>query len=306
MNEHARSESAHVLDPAYLAGLEDGRSTSCGRSTPSASSWRPRCRTCAGSRRPASTSSKRSSTGARAASRSRSSSNELPQILADPGPRGNPASSRLPLQMAPEQDSEWAPDLEQFDALLTNLPTLSDTELDEAIVGLRSLEREVSDQRREPSRRDRPHRPVARRAAALTDASAAAASPGRADRIVGAMQQVAMLSVHTSPLAQPGTGDGGGMNVYVRALGSALARAGVAVDVLTRAEHPEQPPCRRRRARLPGAARRRGPVRAGSAARPPGSGRRVHRRAHTAARRKPARTTCCTRTTGCRAPSVTG
>ena len=52
-----------------------------------------------------------------------------------------------------------------------------------------------------------------------------------------------MLSVHTSPLAQPGTGDGGGMNVYVRALGSALARAGVAVDVLTRAEHPEQPPC---------------------------------------------------------------
>jgi len=49
------------------------------------------------------------------------------------------------------------------------------------------------------------------------------------------MQRVAMLSVHTSPLAQPGTGDGGGMNVYIRALGSALARAGVGVDVLTRA-----------------------------------------------------------------------
>jgi D-inositol-3-phosphate glycosyltransferase len=57
------------------------------------------------------------------------------------------------------------------------------------------------------------------------------------------MQRVAMLSVHTSPLAQPGTGDGGGMNVYVRALAAALARAGVDVDVLTRAEHPEQPPC---------------------------------------------------------------
>jgi len=54
------------------------------------------------------------------------------------------------------------------------------------------------------------------------------------------MQRVAMLSVHTSPLAQPGTGDGGGMNVYVRSLASALARAGVAVDVLTRAEHPDQ------------------------------------------------------------------
>jgi D-inositol-3-phosphate glycosyltransferase len=55
------------------------------------------------------------------------------------------------------------------------------------------------------------------------------------------MQRVAMLSVHTSPLAQPGAGDGGGMNVYIRSLGSSLARAGVAVDVLTRAEHPEQP-----------------------------------------------------------------
>ncbi|MEX1009144.1 MAG: glycosyltransferase [Acidimicrobiia bacterium] len=56
------------------------------------------------------------------------------------------------------------------------------------------------------------------------------------------MQRVAMLSVHTSPLAQPGSGDAGGMNVYVHALASALARAGVAVDVLTRLEHPEQPP----------------------------------------------------------------
>src|SRR6266511_3475607 len=56
------------------------------------------------------------------------------------------------------------------------------------------------------------------------------------------MRRVAMLSVHTSPLAQPGAGDSGGMNVYVRALASALAHAGVACDVLTRAEHAEQPP----------------------------------------------------------------
>ncbi|HXY94874.1 MAG TPA: glycosyltransferase [Acidimicrobiia bacterium] len=56
------------------------------------------------------------------------------------------------------------------------------------------------------------------------------------------MQRVAMLSVHTSPLAQPGSGDAGGMNVSVHALASALARAGVGVDVLTRHEHPEQPP----------------------------------------------------------------
>jgi hypothetical protein len=73
---------------------------------------------------------------------------QLPQILADSGPRGNPASSRLPLQMAPEQESEWAPDLEEFGDVLANLPTLTDAELDEAIAGLRALEREVSDQRR--------------------------------------------------------------------------------------------------------------------------------------------------------------
>jgi D-inositol-3-phosphate glycosyltransferase len=51
-----------------------------------------------------------------------------------------------------------------------------------------------------------------------------------------------MLSVHTSPLAQPGAGDGGGMNVYVRSLASALAGAGVECDVFTRADHAEQPP----------------------------------------------------------------
>ena len=74
---------------------------------------------------------------------------KLPQILSDDGPRGNPASSHLPLQMAPEQDSEWAPELERFDGVIANLPTLGDAELEEAISGLRALEREVSDQRRE-------------------------------------------------------------------------------------------------------------------------------------------------------------
>ncbi len=49
------------------------------------------------------------------------------------------------------------------------------------------------------------------------------------------MRRLAVLSLHTSPLAQPGTGDGGGMNVYVRELSSALARAGVTCDVFTRA-----------------------------------------------------------------------
>jgi D-inositol-3-phosphate glycosyltransferase len=56
------------------------------------------------------------------------------------------------------------------------------------------------------------------------------------------MRRLAVLSLHTSPLAQPGTGDGGGMNVYVRELTAALARTGVACDVFTRAWSPDLPP----------------------------------------------------------------
>ena len=48
------------------------------------------------------------------------------------------------------------------------------------------------------------------------------------------MQRVAVLSLHTSPLVQPGQGDGGGMNVYVRELVSALAHAGVDCTTYTR------------------------------------------------------------------------
>jgi D-inositol-3-phosphate glycosyltransferase len=55
------------------------------------------------------------------------------------------------------------------------------------------------------------------------------------------MRRLAVLSLHTSPLAQPGTGDGGGMNVYVRELTAALARTGVSCDVFTRAWAPGLP-----------------------------------------------------------------
>jgi D-inositol-3-phosphate glycosyltransferase len=50
------------------------------------------------------------------------------------------------------------------------------------------------------------------------------------------VHRLAVLSMHTSPLAQPGSGDGGGMNVYVRQLAAALAHTGVLVDVYTRAD----------------------------------------------------------------------
>src|SRR5579863_8459587 len=55
------------------------------------------------------------------------------------------------------------------------------------------------------------------------------------------MARLAVLSLHTSPLAQPGAGDGGGMNVYVRELTAAIARRGGEVDVFTRRESPEAP-----------------------------------------------------------------
>ncbi|CAN5193448.1 D-inositol-3-phosphate glycosyltransferase [soil metagenome] len=43
-----------------------------------------------------------------------------------------------------------------------------------------------------------------------------------------------MLSLHSSPLAQPGVGDSGGMNVYVRELAASLAQAGVGTTVYVR------------------------------------------------------------------------
>jgi D-inositol-3-phosphate glycosyltransferase len=52
---------------------------------------------------------------------------------------------------------------------------------------------------------------------------------------VDELSRVAMVSLHTSPLDQPGTGDAGGMNVYVIELAKRLATRGIAVDIFTRA-----------------------------------------------------------------------
>lgn len=48
------------------------------------------------------------------------------------------------------------------------------------------------------------------------------------------VRRVAMLSLHTSPLEQPGRGDAGGMNVYVRSTALELARVGIDVEIFTR------------------------------------------------------------------------
>ncbi|MET0578058.1 MAG: glycosyltransferase [Ilumatobacteraceae bacterium] len=50
-----------------------------------------------------------------------------------------------------------------------------------------------------------------------------------------------MISLHTSPLLQPGSGDSGGMNVYVREVASALAQAGIECTTYTRADRPGLP-----------------------------------------------------------------
>jgi D-inositol-3-phosphate glycosyltransferase len=55
------------------------------------------------------------------------------------------------------------------------------------------------------------------------------------------IQRIAMLSVHTCPLATLGGKETGGMNVYVRDLSRELSRRGIAVDVFTRSQNPAIP-----------------------------------------------------------------
>ena len=55
---------------------------------------------------------------------------------------------------------------------------------------------------------------------------------------MGKVERVAILSVHTCPLATLGGKETGGMNVYVRDLSRELSKRGVAVDVFTRSQNP--------------------------------------------------------------------
>jgi D-inositol-3-phosphate glycosyltransferase len=57
-----------------------------------------------------------------------------------------------------------------------------------------------------------------------------------------APKRIATISLHTSPLDQPGTGDAGGLNVYVVEVARQLARRGVEVEIFTRAVCPDAPP----------------------------------------------------------------
>lgn len=64
---------------------------------------------------------------------------------------------------------------------------------------------------------------------------------GRGTGDYGNIRRVAMLSVHTSPIATLGGKDAGGMNVYVRDLSRQLGRRGIAVDIFTRRSDPNTP-----------------------------------------------------------------
>ncbi|HEY0637047.1 MAG TPA: D-inositol-3-phosphate glycosyltransferase [Pseudonocardiaceae bacterium] len=69
-----------------------------------------------------------------------------------------------------------------------------------------------------------------------------AGEDGDVIRRVSGPERVAVLSVHTSPLEQPGTGDAGGMNVYIEQTSARMAQRGVAVEVFTRATSSDLPP----------------------------------------------------------------
>lgn len=55
------------------------------------------------------------------------------------------------------------------------------------------------------------------------------------------IDRVAYLSLHSCPLMQPGSGDAGGMNVYIKELSLAMAAHGVDVSVFTRRTDEETP-----------------------------------------------------------------
>lgn len=53
---------------------------------------------------------------------------------------------------------------------------------------------------------------------------------------MSSVRRVAVISYHSSPLVEPGSGDAGGMTVYVRELAKALANEGLATDIYTRSD----------------------------------------------------------------------
>ncbi len=69
-----------------------------------------------------------------------------------------------------------------------------------------------------------------------------AVTAARAVHALSPPRRIATLSVHTSPFDQPGTGDAGGMNVYIVEVSKWLAQMGAEVEIFTRATSSDMPP----------------------------------------------------------------
>src|SRR2546426_1294485 len=55
------------------------------------------------------------------------------------------------------------------------------------------------------------------------------------------MCNIAVVSMHSSPLARPGTRDTGGMNIYIRELSRQMGRRAHSMDIFTRRSDPSSP-----------------------------------------------------------------
>src|SRR2546423_10010983 len=53
------------------------------------------------------------------------------------------------------------------------------------------------------------------------------------------LEPIAIISMHASPVAPPGAGENGGMNVYIRAVCEELSRRGIPTEVFTRRSSPD-------------------------------------------------------------------
>ena len=85
--------------------------------------------------------------------------------------------------------------------------------------------------------------PVIPAASTATDVHTTSARRARVVRPHGRpVGRVAVISLHTSPLARPGSGDAGGMNVYVVETARRMAARGVQVEIFTRQTSSELPP----------------------------------------------------------------
>ena len=58
---------------------------------------------------------------------------------------------------------------------------------------------------------------------------------------LAAGRRIGVISMHTSPTASLGQNGNGGLNVYVREVANAFSERGIATDIFTRRQSPDDP-----------------------------------------------------------------